>query len=66
MQLSKRNMMQSENFQNFNLGERFSRKLPQTEFPDNNQNVFTTFERVRIDENCQRTAYRKSGSGIER
>jgi hypothetical protein len=36
------------------------------EFPSENQNVYTTFERMKIEENCQRTTFRKSGRRIER
>jgi hypothetical protein len=61
MHLSKRIMTQSKNFQNFNVGEQFSRKVSQREFPSQKQNVLINFERMKIDENCQRTNYRGEG-----
>jgi hypothetical protein len=38
----------------FDPEEQFSRKFPQREFPSHNQDVLTTFERMEIDEKCQR------------
>jgi hypothetical protein len=64
MQLGKRNMAQSKSFPYFNLGEQFSRKLSLREVPAKNQNVFRTFEWMKMDENRQQTTYRNSG--IER
>jgi hypothetical protein len=43
MQLGMRNMTQSENFQYFNLGEQFSRNLPQTEFPSQKSKCVNNF-----------------------
>jgi hypothetical protein len=51
------------NFQS--MGAIFT-KIPQREFPSQNQSVLITFEWMEIDEKCQWTTYRKSESGIER
>jgi hypothetical protein len=38
---------------NFNLGEQFSQKFSQREFPSQIQTVLITFEWMEIDEKCQ-------------
>jgi hypothetical protein len=50
---------------NFSLGEQFSRKFPQREFPNQNQNVLITFGWMEIDKNVKGTLIGNRDRGIE-